>query len=40
MRDAIVAGYNAAEGKTPADFAQRYLKAVERCEAEVLDCAA
>ncbi len=40
MRGAIVAGYKAAEEKTPADFADRYLKAVERYEAEVLDCAA
>jgi len=40
MRSAIVAGYRAAEGKTPVDFTERYLKTVERYEAEVLDCAA
>jgi hemerythrin-like domain-containing protein len=40
MRDAIVAGYKAAEGKTPADFTERYLRTVERYEAEGLECAA
>ena len=40
MRDGIIAGYGAAEGATPADFEARYVKTVERYEAEVLNCAA
>ncbi len=40
MRDAIIAGYQAAEGKTPAGFTERYERAVERYEAETLERAA
>ena len=40
VRDGIVAGYAAAEGRTPADFADQYVKTVERYEAEVLEHAA
>jgi len=40
MRDAIIAGYEAAEGRTTADFERHYAKTVERYEAEVADRAA
>ena len=40
MRDGIVAGYEAAEGRTPADFAARYKWVVEQYEAEALERAA
>jgi hemerythrin-like domain-containing protein len=40
MRDGIIAGYAAAERRTPADFAAKYEMAVERYEAEALVCAA
>ncbi len=39
-RPTIVAGYTAAEARTPADFAQRYEEIVARYEAETLQTAA
>jgi hemerythrin-like domain-containing protein len=39
-RDAILAGYVAAEARTPADFSQRYAEIVARYEAESLPDAA
>jgi len=40
MRDEIVAGYTAAEARTPADFESRYAEIVARYEAEPLEKAA
>jgi hemerythrin-like domain-containing protein len=40
LRDAIIAGYEIAEGRTPADFEARYVKTVEQYEAEALERAA
>lgn len=39
-RDAVIAGYAAAEARTPADFMQRYAEIVVRYEAEPLAHAA
>lgn len=40
LRDGIIAGYGAAEGRTPAGFEQKYREIVERYEAEVVARAA
>jgi len=40
MRDGIIAGYTAAEARTPADFESRYAEIVARYEAEPLKNAA
>ncbi len=40
VRDGIAAGYDTAEGKTPADFAARYEHIVARYEAETMERAA
>jgi hemerythrin-like domain-containing protein len=40
MRDGIIAGYAAAEGRSPAGFEKRYEEIVSRCEAEVFEQAA
>jgi len=34
LRDGIITSYRAAEGRTPADFEERYRQLVERYEAE------
>lgn len=34
LRDGIITSYRVAEGRTPADFAERYRQLVERYEAE------
>jgi hemerythrin-like domain-containing protein len=39
-RDAVIAGYTAAEARTPADFTRHYAEIVERYEAESLARAA
>ena len=39
-RAGIIAGYAAAEGRTPTDFAEQYEKVVERYEAQALERAA
>ena len=40
LRDGIIAGYEIAEGRAPADFEKRYEAIVARYEAEITDCAA
>ncbi|MRR37332.1 cation-binding protein [bacterium] len=40
LRDGIIAGYAAAEARTPADFEQKYRELVEHYEAEVVARAA
>jgi hemerythrin-like domain-containing protein len=40
MRDGIIAGYAAAEGRSAVGFEKRYEEVVARCEAEALEQAA
>jgi len=40
MRDGIVAGYERAAERTPADFSERYERVVASCEAEITERAA
>ncbi len=40
VRDGIAAGYETAEGRAPADFAERYERIVARYEAEAVEQAA
>ena len=40
LRESIIAAYDAAEARTPDDFAARYKELVARCEGDVINRAA